>query len=71
MVHRHVHVVITALATAATVLTGGACATPAVTAPDRGPGAIDQAFGHVHGIELNPANGRFYAATHHGVFQPR
>jgi hypothetical protein len=26
-------------------------------------------FGHVHGVELNPADGSLYAATHHGVFR--
>ena len=26
-------------------------------------------FGHVHGIGVNPADGRVYVGTHHGVFQ--
>ncbi len=26
-------------------------------------------FGHVHGVDVNPADGLFYAATHYGVFR--
>lgn len=26
-------------------------------------------FGHVHGVDVNPADGLVYAATHHGVFR--
>ncbi|GAB3155195.1 hypothetical protein GCM10027290_51050 [Micromonospora sonneratiae] len=35
--------------------------------------AVDSAgsdgFGHVHGIAVNPGDGRLYVATHHGVFR--
>lgn len=38
------------------------------TAPTPGP-KMDRGFGHVHGVDLNPADGLVYAATHHGVFR--
>lgn len=40
------------------------------TAADGGPGADSPpGFGHVHGLGLNPADDRVYAATHYGVFR--
>jgi hypothetical protein len=31
--------------------------------------AIKVRFGHVHAVDLNPADGSVFAATHHGVFR--
>lgn len=52
------------LVPAALVLVG--CA--AEPSPDGAP-AVDIGFGHVHGVDLNPADGMLYAATHTGVFR--
>lgn len=30
---------------------------------------VDIGFGHIHGVDLNPADGMLYAATHTGVFR--
>jgi hypothetical protein len=60
------------LAALGAVAIASACAIPADPPPDRrsdpssGPG-----LGHVHGVDLNPADGLVYAATHFGVFRPR
>jgi hypothetical protein len=32
-------------------------------------GSAEPGFGHVHGVELNPADGSLYAGTHYGVFR--
>lgn len=58
--------VLLALVPAAAVAGCSAPPTPAARpAPDStGPGS-----GHVHGVELNPADGNLYAATHQGVFR--
>ena len=47
----------------------GACSGPErSTVPDQ-PAVADPGFGHVHGLDLNPADGLIYAATHTGVFR--
>jgi hypothetical protein len=51
-----------------------ALALTACSAPDPqdqpGPAAAPEiGFGHVHGVDLNPADGVVYAATHYGVFR--
>jgi photosystem II stability/assembly factor-like uncharacterized protein len=57
------------LALCAAVL-GSACTAPAEPVPDRSPDATAEVgFGHVHGVDLNPADGAVYAATHHGVYR--
>lgn len=33
------------------------------------PASDAESFGHVHGLGINPADGRLYVGTHHGVFQ--
>ena len=45
-----------------------ACAGPS-TSSERQDAEPDLGFGHVHGVDLNPAEGQIYAATHHGVFR--
>jgi hypothetical protein len=39
--------------------------------PDTGAGAepAPPSFGHVHGVDMNPADGSIWAATHHGMFE--
>jgi hypothetical protein len=55
-----------AIAVGATLATAGC----AGTAADGSPGADSPpGFGHVHGLGLNPADDRVYAATHYGVFR--
>jgi hypothetical protein len=47
-----------------------ACSAPTGSAP--GPVTVHEVgthFGHVHGVDLNPADGTVYAATHYGVFR--
>jgi hypothetical protein len=41
---------------------GGAAVSRPAAEPELG-------FGHVHGVDLNPADNLVYAATHHGVFR--
>lgn len=53
------------LASVVAVAGCGATAPPAPAVPDTGESGV----GHVHGVELNPADGGLYAATHHGVFR--
>jgi hypothetical protein len=56
----------------AAALAAAACSAPGPSAapdqagPHTGPGV---GFGHIHGIDLNPADGLIYAATHTGVFR--
>jgi hypothetical protein len=59
-----------ALGLLAVVLSG--CTSTSTTAPRPATGsaaAPDPGFGHVHGLDLNPGDGRVYAATHFGVFR--
>jgi hypothetical protein len=44
------------------------CAQATEPKPSPAP-SYDIGFGHVHGVDLNPADGQVYAATHHGVFR--
>jgi hypothetical protein len=47
-----------------------ACAGPSTSSEISREDAVpDLGFGHVHGVDLNPAEGQIYAATHHGVFR--
>jgi hypothetical protein len=57
-----------ALGLLAVVLSG--CTSTTTTAPRPAAGSVaapDPGFGHVHGLDLNPGDGRVYAATHFGV----
>lgn len=45
------------------------CATGPTPAAQERQGTAEPGFGHVHGVELNPADGSLYAGTHHGVFR--
>lgn len=45
-----------------------ACAAPAAF-PTTAASAPDGGFGHVHGVEVNPADGAVYVATHTGVYR--
>jgi hypothetical protein len=51
--------------TAIALLTLVGCAGPQPAAPV----SSDPGFGHVHGVDVNPADGLVYAANHHGVFR--
>lgn len=52
------------------LLTAAACSAPGPAAgPPPAGAAPDPGFGHVHGVDLNPADGMIYAATHTGVFR--
>lgn len=52
------------------LLTAAACSAPGpAAAPPPAGAAPDPGFGHVHGVDLNPADGMIYAATHTGVFR--
>jgi hypothetical protein len=60
------------LAALGTVAVASACAIPADPPPDRrSKPSLDPGLGHVHGVDLNPADGLVYAATHFGVFRLR
>lgn len=59
------HARLTALAITTSLAVGGCAASDDQTATDpAGP-----TFGHVHGIGLNPGDGRVYVASHNGVFR--
>jgi len=51
------------------LVTASACTTGPQTGPDPPPGGPEIGFGNVHGVDLNPADGLVYAATHYGVFR--
>jgi hypothetical protein len=52
------------------LLTAAACSaqSPSAGPPPAG-AAPDPGFGHVHGVDFNPADGQIYVATHTGVFR--
>jgi hypothetical protein len=60
-----------AVATGAAVLGLGlsACSTGTPDAADTNPEEQSIAFGHVHGLGVNPADGRLFVASHMGVFR--
>jgi hypothetical protein len=52
------------------LLTAAACSAPDPSpAPPPAGATPNIGFGHVHGVDLNPADGLIYAATHTGVFR--
>jgi hypothetical protein len=52
------------------LLTAAAYSAPSPSAGSPPAGAApDPGFGHVHGVDFNPADGQIYAATHTGVFR--
>jgi DNA-binding beta-propeller fold protein YncE len=51
-----------AFATVAALVTSGCTASDGTEGTDLG-------FGHIHGVDVNPADGMVYAATHTGVFR--
>jgi hypothetical protein len=52
------------------LLTAAACSAPVPSAgPPPAGAAPDPGFGHVHGVDVNPADGQIYVATHTGVFR--
>ncbi|HXV92298.1 MAG TPA: exo-alpha-sialidase, partial [Pseudonocardia sp.] len=60
------------LATLAALAVMAGCGMPAdggTAADRRAPEPHDLGFGHVHALDLNPADGLVYAGTHHGVFR--
>jgi hypothetical protein len=64
--HRRTNV----LSAIAAVLVATACSAPTgSTSDDDSVREPEPGFGHVHGIDVNPADGTVYAATHHGVFR--
>lgn len=46
-----------------------ACTGATQNGPDASAPSADIGFGHVHGVDLNPADGLVYAATHYGLFR--
>lgn len=64
--HRRTNV----LSAIAAVLVATACSTSTgSTSGGATTGEAEPGFGHVHGIDVNPADGTVYAATHHGIFR--
>lgn len=56
------------LAAVAAAVTLAACSGGAEPGPSTD-ASFEPGFGHVHGVDLNPADGMIYAATHYGVFR--
>ncbi|MEV4334277.1 hypothetical protein AB0K02_27730 [Streptomyces sp. NPDC049597] len=52
---------------ATTILVLGLAACSADTDTEETPGA---ALSHIHGLGIDPADGRLYVATHEGIFTP-
>lgn len=52
-----------------TLVLSVACSGPSQSPTTEGPSAGGALFGHIHGLGVDPADGRTYVATHHGLFR--